>query len=462
MFTRKSVVHAMRLRSLTITSAALLTALCAAACSGDDSGESNASDGDGDTTATASGGNGGGSTTGSTSGSGGGNAGAAGDSAGGGAGEGSGPDGNAAFVLGTRVWDDTTTTSYFHVVASLAAGTEIDESRALELPGAAKLVSMPDVGWFGIHSGEAPIVTRYTLDASDRLVEGKSMSFANYGVEGLWDTHYVVSSTKAYYADRAGEQLIIWNPSTMKVQGTIPLPETEREGYLANYGYSPIMRGKSLLISVGWFDWEESDSVLGETGLVEIDTETDSVVAVEVDDRCGGVVQPITLESGDTLLASGALAAVAHRLDRLPTKPCALVVRKGETKFDADYLGELDAISEFEMVGEPVPAGGNAVFLRAYDDSLADVVEDGATWETTGQVAWAWLRWEAGSDDAETVSELEPATSDVVWFETDGHVYGIQTTDTYSKSTLVDLARAGGPKDGLVAPGFLHGVARVR
>lgn len=460
MLTGKSAKRATRLRSVTIVSAALLAGLCVAACGGDDSGESNANDGDGATSSTASGGSGG-STTGSTGGSGGGDAGAAGDSAGSGGGD-DGSEEDAAFVLGTRVWDDTTTTSYFHVVASLAAGTEIDESRALELPGAAKLVSMPDVGWFGIHSGEAPIVTRYTLDASDRLVEGKSMSFANYGVEGLWDTHYVVSPTKAYYADRAGKQLIIWNPSTMKVLGTIPLPETEREGYLANYGYSPIVRGKSLLISVGWFDWEESDSILGETGLVEIDTETDSVVSVEVDDRCGGVVQPITLESGDTLLASGALAAVAHRLDRLPTKPCALMVRKGETKFDAEYLGELGAISEFEMVGEPVPAGGNAVFLRAFDDSLADVVEDGATWETTGKVAWRWLRWEAGSDDAETVSELEPATSDVVWFETDGHVYGMQTTSTYSKSTLVDLARAGGPKDGLVAPGFLHGVARVR
>jgi len=462
MFTTNGAKRTTTLDRFTIASIAVLAALTAAACGGDDSGESSASAGVSDTTATASGGSGGsgGATTGSTGGSGGGHAGAAGDSAGGGAGE--GPDAGAAFVLGTRVWDDTSITSYFHVVSSLAAGTEINESRALELPGAAKLVSLPDVGWFGIHSGEAPIVTRYTLDASDRLVEGKSMSFANYGVEGLWDTHYVVSSTKAYYADRAGKQLIIWNPSTMKVQGTIPLPDTARDGYLALYGYAPIVRGTSILISVGWFDWDVNDSVLGETGLIEVDTETDSVVGFEVDDRCGGVTQPITLASGDTVLASSALAAVAHRLDRLPTTPCALMVREGEKTFDADYRGELDALSGFDIVGEPVPAGGNAVFLRAFDDSLADVVEDGATWETTGLVAWRWLRWEAGTDDVETVSELEPATSDVVWFQTDGRVYGMQTTDTYSESTLVELGGAGGPEDRIVAPGFLHGVARVR
>lgn len=49
-----------------------------------------------------------------------------------------------------------------------------------------------------------------------------------------------------------------------------------------------------------------------------------------------------------------------------------------------------------------------------------------------------------------------------MWFETDGHVYGMQTTATYDKSTLVDLTAAGGPEPALVAPGFLHGVARVR
>lgn len=447
-------------RGLPVLTAAVLAAVCAAGCGGDDSSAS-----DGDTTTAASGGSSsGGSGAGGngTGGGGTGSSGGAGESAGGGAGEGPGPESGPAFVLGTRVWDDVSITSYFHVVPSLEAGTEIDESRALEQAGAAKLISLSEIEWFGLHSGEEPVVTRYTLDDRNRLVEGESMSLLNYGVEGLWDTHYVVSASKAYYVDRAGEQLIVWNPSEMKVLGTIPLPDTDREGYLALYGYAPIVRGNSLLISVAWFDWEESDSVLGETGLVEIDTETDSVVGFEVDDRCGGVTQPVTLPSGDTLLASSALAAVAHRLDRLPTVPCALMVRDGETAFDTDYLGELALLTDFDIVGEPIPAGGSTVFLRAFDDTLADVVADGFTWETTAQAAWHWLRWDVATDEVATVSELEPATADVVWFQTDGHVYGMQTTETYSKSTLVDLTAAGGPEPALVARGFLHGVAKVR
>src|SRR5690606_34503129 len=134
-------------------------------------------------------------TGGSSVGAGGGSGGSAGDAAGGQAGEGPGPTDRPAFVLGTRVWDDVSITSYFHVVGSLEAGTEIDPSRAREQAGAAKLVALPEIDWFGLHSGEQPVVTRYTLDERDRLVAGKSMSFLNYGVEGLWDTHYVVSET---------------------------------------------------------------------------------------------------------------------------------------------------------------------------------------------------------------------------------------------------------------------------
>jgi hypothetical protein len=367
-----------------------------------------------------------------------------------------------AYLIGTRVWDDTSTTSYFHVVSSIERGTQVDESQAIEVPGAAKLYAVPDLGWFAIGGGEAPTITRYTLDAQGVLVKGDSISLQSYGVDSLWDTLYIVSPTKAYYPDRAGTQLIIWNPTEMAVTGSIPLPETAREGYLALYGYAPILRGESLLLSVGWFDWDENDSVLGETGLVRIDTETDMVAGFEVDDRCGGITQPVTTASGDTYLASSALAGAAHRLGRLPMKPCVLRVPAGETTLDAQYLEELDTLTGMDISGEPIPAGGNALFLRAFDESLATVADDSATYDLTGQSAWRWMRWDVATNNVEAIASLDPSTSDVLWFQLDGHVYGTETTADYSETTLIDLTAEGGPKRELTAPGFLHGVARIR
>ena len=375
-----------------------------------------------------------------------------------GSGIGEGP----AFLLGTRFWDDTTTTSYFHVVSSLESGTKVDSSRALETPGAAKLYAVPDLGWFAVGGGEAPTITRYSLDHQGALVRGDAISLQGYGVDHLWDTLYIVSPTKAYYPDRAGEQLIVWNPTAMEIEGSIALPATERDGYLALYGYAPIVRQNTLLVSVGWFDWEETDSVLAETGLVQIDTETDSVVGFETDARCGGVTTPVTLSSGDTILVSSALAGAAHALGRLSTPPCALRVNAAASSFDPDYFQELGPLISSPVAGEPIPAGGGSVFLRVFDDELGSVAEDSATYELTGQSAWRWARWDVAANEISRIATLAPSTSDVLWFEVDGHVYGTETTPDYSATTLVDLTAEGGPKRGLTVPGFLHGVARIR
>src|SRR5688572_26846672 len=121
------------------------------------------------------------------------------------------PDGGdlgPAYLVATRIWDDISTTSYFHVVPTTEANAEIDPKRAIEVPGAAKLLSIGEVGWFAIGGGEAPTITRYTLEG-DALVEGDAISLQKHGVGSLWNSVYVVSETKAYYPDREGHQLIV-------------------------------------------------------------------------------------------------------------------------------------------------------------------------------------------------------------------------------------------------------------
>jgi hypothetical protein len=376
----------------------------------------------------------------------------------------SGADGSEShrYLVGTRIWDDATTTSYFNVVPSLEEGTSVDLAQAVEVAGAAKLYAIGEIGWLAIGGGEEPTITRYTLNDAGKLVRGATLSLLSFGVTSLWDTLYVVSETKMYYPDRANRQLIVINPTTMEVQGTVELPETAREGFLSLYGYTPLVRDGKLLFTVGWFDWFETDSVLGETGLVVVDTATDTVERFEVDDRCGGITTGVVTESGDAYFVSSALAAAAHRLGRHPPAPCALRVNAREKAFDADYAKELAEVVSSEVVGEPVPAGGNALFLRVFDESEATLSETSATTELTGQAAWRWWRWDVESGEASLVEELAPSTSDVLWFQVDGRVYGTETTSTYSQTTLIELTAEGGPKEALTAPGFVHGVARIR
>lgn len=367
-----------------------------------------------------------------------------------------------AYVAATRVWDETATTSYFRVLPSLEQGTAVDLDQALEYPGSAKLYASPDPVWFAIGGGEAPTIARYTLGDRGALVEGDTINLQPLGVQGLWNTIYFVSPTKAYYPDRAGQQLIILNPTTMEVEGKIDLTQTNRDGHLALYGYTPILRGKTLLFSVGWFDWETDDTIVGETGLVLIDTETNTVSRVDVDTRCGGITQAIVTASGDAYFVNSALAVAAHRLGRLPTEPCALRVQKDADAFDQDYVQHLDELFAGAMAGEPMPGGGDTLILRTFDESLATIATDSQTWDLTGQKAWRWWRWDTATNQTVQIDDLAPGLADVLWFQVDGRVFGTETKEDYSESTLIELTAEGGPKRALTVPGFLYGVARVR
>lgn len=367
-----------------------------------------------------------------------------------------------AYLVGTRVWSDTTTTSYFHVVPSLDAGTVVDPARAVEVSGAAKLFAVDEIGWFAVGGGEQPTITRYTLGDTGRLEEGDSISLQPYGVDGLWDTLYVVSETKMYYPDREGHQLVVINPKEMLVEGVIQLPQTERAPYLPVYGYTPLLRDGKLLFTVGWFDWTNNDAVLGETGLVVLDTQTDTVERFDVDSRCGGVTTGVVLDSGDTYFVTAAIASAAHRLKRLPSAPCALRVAAGADAFDPEFSVAMRDITGTHVSGEPIPAGGSELFLRVFDERLATVEEGHATYELTGQSAWHWWRWNVETGEAGPVSTLGPSTSDVLWFDLDGRVFGTETTEDYARTTLIELTADGGPREALTAPGFLHAAARVR
>jgi len=367
-----------------------------------------------------------------------------------------------AYVVSTRVFTPGTNerTSYFHLVNSLEQGTTVDPAHALEIPGSARTFALEAIDWFAIGDGESPTITQYTLGA-EGLEAGASISLQPQGVKGLWDTLYYVSPTKVYYPDRDNHQLVIINPTAMTVTGTIPLPTTARTGFLALYGYKSITRDGKLLFPVGWFDWT-NDIVLDETGLVVIDTNTDTVSRVDVDTRCAGITTPVTLASGDTYFLTSALGAATYQMDRLDVAPCALRVLADADAFDATYAKPLGELVDGALAGEPVPAGGNAIFFRVFDEEEATIDPQGFSWDITGQTVWHWVRWDVAETTTTAVTWLQPSTADVVWFEADGAAYGTETDSSYSFSRFIELTAASGPEVRMSVPGFLQGLARLR
>lgn len=376
----------------------------------------------------------------------------------------SAPEAEPTYVVSTRVFspDGGPVTSFFYVVDSLDQGTVIDTSQGLEYPGSARLFANEETGWFAIGSGEDSTITRYTVGPRG-LVAGDSISLLSYGVSSHFsDDLYIISPTKLYYPDRDNAQLLIINPEAMEIQGTIPLPETVRDGYQANYSYEAIQRDGRLLFTVGWFDWD-NDVILDATGLVVIDTATDSVVRVDVDERCGGITTPVNLASGDAYLVSSALAAANHILGRLPTEPCALRVLADSDTIDPDYAPPLAELAGGAPAGEPVYGGGNSIYFRVFDQAAATIEDGQFSWDLTGQPLWSWARWNVSEGAVAPADTLPASTADVVWFRADERTFGMESLDAeYSETRLIELSSEGGPVQRLTAPGFLQGLARVR
>jgi hypothetical protein len=367
-----------------------------------------------------------------------------------------------AYLAATRVFaDNGGSTTYMQVLRSIEDGAKLELSKAHEFAGSAELFNLEGIGWFGVGSGEAPVLTQYGLSKGGALEEKKKLNLANYGVQDFFaDDMYFVSATKVYYPDSDGKQLIVINPTAMTVDGVVALPETGREGYTAVYSYTAVKRGDKLLFSVGWFDWT-NDKILPETGLVVLDTKSDEVVRFDVDKRCGGITQSVMLASGEAYFASSALAGALYKIGTYPLAPCALRVESNADAFDTDYLLKLAELTGGAIAGEPIRAGDDRIFLRVLDDGMVTVEADTASWEITGTSAWRWAAWEV-SEEKLTELDLPPSTADVLSFEVDGRVFAGQTTPEYESTKLIDLTAEGGPRPALESPGFLSGLAKIR
>jgi len=98
------------------------------------------------------------------------------------------------------------------------------------------------------------------------------------------------------------------------------------------------------------------------------------------------------------------------------------------------------------MIGEPVSGPDNRIFLRAFDETLADVnVEETWTWNLTGQSAWRWLEWNVDTDAIEPVDTLEPSHRRRRLVQKSMVVSLARSRNlAYSETTLIELnARAG-------------------
>lgn len=369
----------------------------------------------------------------------------------------------AQYAVATRVFstDSDAITTYVQVVGSLDQGTTLDTKKATEFGGPAELFSLAAPRWVAVGEGESAQLSSYSIAANQTIKKEQTISLQNQGLKSFFSNKlYQVSATKVYLPDPDNAQLIALDPTNMKVLGVVALPTTKREGFTPVYSYDSVQRSGKLLFAVAWFDWT-NDKIVPETGLVTLDTNTDQAT-IAVDTRCGGITNPIKLPSGDTYFPSSSLAAASFELKRLATEPCVLRIKAGADVFDPAYHVKLRELTGGAVAGEPAPTGAEEIFLRVLDTTKATIKPETASFELTGQSAWTWRRWNPTSNALTNVDALEPSTANAYWYEVEGRVFYAQPAADYSKTQVIELNAAGGPKNALSGPGLISGIGRVQ
>lgn len=376
----------------------------------------------------------------------------------------------SVYVLTTRVSSsDDQQLSYLLSVPSLDAGATFDLSGAVELESTDNnIAGLAGTPFIYVGSCTEPTITRWEAKPDGSLEKGPSVSFANLGfTDACIDTSPVYSADKAYFlpSQSAEREIAVWNPSSMELLGTIPLPDIAPEGELLPV-VSLSERSDRIFATVYWQEAYDQDwTHLGDhVRIIEIDPATDSVVGQTDDTRCNELFASGATSDGTLYFSPGSYDAPVRSIlgGERGVDPCLLRIVPPETSFDQGYQLDLSSLAGGRPAGDLVVLNDDVAFLHVWHSEVVDpVLEDLSNWEdTVNQAGFLWWKWTMGSEGAEPIGEQAPANG-VVLFQVDGRTLVTRFSEDYTSTTLDELDPAGAISPGLSGPGQVFGVVRA-
>jgi hypothetical protein len=378
---------------------------------------------------------------------------------------GSGPLAGPLYAVSHSVYTDDGATSYVTLTPSLRAGPAVDLAHSLEFGGGARAYGTERKDVVYVTSSERATMTEVTFDPDGSPHVGRVVSFENLGISSTTggNVHLFVSPTKVYFASQALGAIVVWNPKAMELVTSIPLGLDAQSAGGSFYFYpQPILVGDRLVLIANRADAEDFDA--GAVVAV-VDTRMDRVQSTTVEPRCHGMLQSAVDAAGDRYFASSDYAAAQHLLlpDRAPG-PCMLRMRGGQSAFDIGWSRSLTADVGSRLWTGVTPGPAGVLYEQSIAEDAPGVVSAAAALEpfdVTIAEPWIWHLLAGG--------EAAPMRIDVDFLRTppgfpaiaaDGAAYVALGGEV--ETTLVDMTSSTTPVKGLVVPGYVFNIVRIR
>ena len=385
--------------------------------------------------------------------------------------DGSGPDigeGGTLYATFIRVDNPDGRINYVALTEDLEKDTEIDLTRALEVPGFSRMYAVDGRNFFAIGDGEDMTITRYTINESDEFVQGGRISFAGEGVTQMHWRNKFLSATKAYYVDVTQGQIVVWNPETMAITKTIALPEQVADGY---QGYNtsvgffdfPVLDDQ-MYIPLEWLNFNTNEGKAA-SGLVVVNTQTDQVISYTETDKAPAATNFVVDTNGDIYFGTSSYY-VSHGFVKDGTnRPNGgiLRVKAGETVFDESYYVPFSGLTDGERIGVALasaPGEGIAYTALLNEDitSWSNITDFRSYVSSSG-----WEKWKINlrTGEVELEQGLPAAGPGADTRLIDGEPYIFSFND-FGSTTAFKLNENGNHEEKLTVDGLLQLVVKVR
>jgi len=305
--------------------------------------------------------------------------------------------------------------NYVFVVPDLEVG-DLSKLQGREVSGASRAFVLDQKVY--IADAESLSIKRFNVDAELQLVADGEMSFLNHGVT-YFDTGWTfVNEERAYYMNSEQLEVIVWNPKTMNITGTIDLSSLKVDGFADFYADGGTLIGDKLY-AIYWNNDYEAGKLEQAVTLAVISTTEDKLLGKMRDERCWSAWPGSVLPDGHFYVPGNAASAGMQFTSKpKPPSNCLLRIKKGESELDTDFVKQMDDLT--------APLVGGATFQYAR--------------ELKGAIVWAWKDDGFADQDAfNEGSEWHPRLVDVEsWEGAELDDEGLSSTGWMGETFVVD------------------------
>lgn len=317
---------------------------------------------------------------------------------------------------------------------------ELDYSEALEIAGRAD-VWVTD-GRIFIGQADSPTVTRYALSADLEFEqEEEPISFALWGLSGgqFWNAIWLTPE-KAYMNNLSGQEYVIWDPSTMSIEGSTPHPDLpEVEGYVvrtSSTNRGSITRDGKLYHSYYWTN-EEYTSYTPESAIAVYDIETDELLSV-IDAPCPGLEVATMDDDGNIYYSSWTGLPGLHLVLEEPA-PCTIKLPAGEDKVDTSWTIHWPDITDGRHGASMLYQGNGHALVSIFHDEDVEYDSKSDAFEIIGTENWKLWRISLEDKTAEPVEDIAPNSGAIYLRRIGDYSYALVPTTDYASSIVYQV-----------------------